>query len=1550
MKVKFSMKGWLHTKVILMLFALMCFNQLTKAQDAFIGYDYETDSYPLAWSSPNTFNVGTDREVQISYSGGSVKTNNICNSTDKISHYELGGTAHLIEVTLPHHNVSSFVIELTGSTNSSSLYKGGVIYSDKSPFDPNSCISAEETGVFPANNGNWTKINITPPAGAKSFRLYRRVYLGVDGKLYTGSGSNPVRTVYGDNGTLRIASVGVWATARPTTQSINFAFTNVATHSMDVNFTRGNGSKVVVFAKEGTGAITNPVDDAIYTASDDWVTGSPIGTQLGTSGYYCVYNGTGNTLSLSNLKPNTTYTFQAFEYSGTAIISNYLTTTALGNPRAQATLPLTVPTLATVAINAVFSTKANSGGVITGDGGSVVTETGLVWSTTANPTTASSGKLKIGINDLPFNGQIKGLLPSTTYFVRAYAVNAIGTGYGNEVSFTTAAPAPVLASSFASISFGNQFYNVAPAVLTYNLENNGADFSTATGNITITAPVGFLVSTNATSGFASSITVPYTNSKLGSTPIYVKLPTGLYGKFSGEITHSGANVLAGDADRVTLQGSVVQEEISNKGTDFWLGFGYMSDMNYDASNSDAAKMIIYVATGEQSADVTVMMPNGQYSQTKTVPPHSIEKFENFPRGDKANTTNAPDSRLFRTGVQDKAIHLTSNGVPVSVWTYSYTGDNSAAGAMIFPTNTWSSSYTVQAYGNISNSSSHNPNSFFFVIPEEDNTSITFTPTVDILKSTIAFTSGNSSPGDVEYLAGQTYTVNLNKGQVFNAMGFIQGTGSRNALGLDLSGTSITTNDCNKKIAVFAGNGRSLSTASYAVSGSLTGSDNIVQQMLPNIAWGTRYLTVPTKTMEYNVFRIYVQENLPANTIVKVNGTVLDANYIKNGIYYEYEANTPLYIEGNKPISVTQLILSQSYGGAPDKGNSGKGDPEMIVLSPVQQAIKSSIVATPELKGPAGLGAPRSSYINVIIKKEGVASFKLDGVSLALDTGTNSFDVNNNLPFGPSSPVDAVDAFKVHPNNSDYFFAKLRVSMGEGIIHTISSDYPFNAIAYGLGTGESYAFNAGATVQNLSSIKLAVNTSATDTSSTTVKVAKGTPTRLKIALPYPPATVSGLQWVVSDATISPAGSQNGATASGAAVYETTTVVDGRTYYIYSSPVQYTFSESGSHPISVLVSGSFGGDCGGSDVQRVPVLVGLDDINIAYTTNCGNPEIAFTNTTAPMEGTTITKWAWDFGDGTSSDLQNPTVHTYNKVNGAVYTVRLTTTNTAGIVSTKTLAVDFSGSVTAAFTNNATSNAVCLGNAISFDPASSAITNASSGTANKWTWNFGDGTAEVVVNGATKTVQSHTYINTGQYTVTLKMETTTGCSSIATQTINVFNLVPTVVTSTATINSIEFTWSAVADATAYQVSTDGGLNFTTPSSGTTGLSHAITGMNPDQTVNILVQAKALGACESVSLPYSDKTLFPDLELFVPNTFTPNGDGKNDVLLPYSNYMQSVNLRVFNQWGQQVFNTTELNKGWDGTYKGTEQPVGVYIYVVSVVMQNGEKVNKKGSVNLIR
>jgi gliding motility-associated-like protein len=89
----------------------------------------------------------------------------------------------------------------------------------------------------------------------------------------------------------------------------------------------------------------------------------------------------------------------------------------------------------------------------------------------------------------------------------------------------------------------------------------------------------------------------------------------------------------------------------------------------------------------------------------------------------------------------------------------------------------------------------------------------------------------------------------------------------------------------------------------------------------------------------------------------------------------------------------------------------------------------------------------------------------------------------------------------------------------------------------------------------------------------------------------------------------------------------------------------------------------------------------------------------------------------------------------------------------------------------------------------------------------------------------------------------------------------------------------------------------------------------------------------------------------LFVPNMFSPNADGKNDFLLVYGNHLNTVRLLIFNQWGQKIFETRNGNtNGWDGTAGGKPQPIGVYIYALEAKLDDGTVLKKKGSISLIR
>jgi gliding motility-associated-like protein len=89
---------------------------------------------------------------------------------------------------------------------------------------------------------------------------------------------------------------------------------------------------------------------------------------------------------------------------------------------------------------------------------------------------------------------------------------------------------------------------------------------------------------------------------------------------------------------------------------------------------------------------------------------------------------------------------------------------------------------------------------------------------------------------------------------------------------------------------------------------------------------------------------------------------------------------------------------------------------------------------------------------------------------------------------------------------------------------------------------------------------------------------------------------------------------------------------------------------------------------------------------------------------------------------------------------------------------------------------------------------------------------------------------------------------------------------------------------------------------------------------------------------------------DIFVPDAFTPNGDGNNDVLYVRSRNIADMDLKIFDRWGELVFATTDQGKGWDGSYKGKPVDPAVYVYWLTVHCLDGQKFFTKGNVTVIR
>lgn len=91
------------------------------------------------------------------------------------------------------------------------------------------------------------------------------------------------------------------------------------------------------------------------------------------------------------------------------------------------------------------------------------------------------------------------------------------------------------------------------------------------------------------------------------------------------------------------------------------------------------------------------------------------------------------------------------------------------------------------------------------------------------------------------------------------------------------------------------------------------------------------------------------------------------------------------------------------------------------------------------------------------------------------------------------------------------------------------------------------------------------------------------------------------------------------------------------------------------------------------------------------------------------------------------------------------------------------------------------------------------------------------------------------------------------------------------------------------------------------------------------------------------------PYMSIYIPNSFTPNGDGMNDLFGAYGEAIKDFRMQIFNRWGQMVFEANSVENRWDGTFNGEKVPQGSYVYKVVARGIVGKQTTKDGTVNII-
>jgi PKD repeat protein len=345
--------------------------------------------------------------------------------------------------------------------------------------------------------------------------------------------------------------------------------------------------------------------------------------------------------------------------------------------------------------------------------------------------------------------------------------------------------------------------------------------------------------------------------------------------------------------------------------------------------------------------------------------------------------------------------------------------------------------------------------------------------------------------------------------------------------------------------------------------------------------------------------------------------------------------------------------------------------------------------------------------------------------------------------------------------------------------------------------------------------------------------------------------------------------------------------------------YTYPNEGTFNVSLTITSSDGSlTCESSYNQNISIYPNPGVLFTAIASSCVGDTVNFTNLSTISSSSQIASYNWSFGDGSFSNLQNPS-HVY--ANSGVYNVTLVATSNYGCSRNFQNQIVINSNPVVSFTPNSGSGC---------PPLTMDFTDNSNGGVS-WFWSFGDGYFSTLQN------PTHTFENSGVYLVNLQVTNINGCNSqsVSPAVINVypepfagFAVYPTEVNEdNPQINISNYSNGTISYFWNFGDNTYSNLFEPTHTYSVAG----------EYNISLIVQNQ-FGCFDSAFVNLEVKPIYT---FFIPNSFTPSNDNRNEIFYGKGTNYKLVTMQIFNRWGEKIFDQTSSEPPiWDGTLNGVD------------------------------